>query len=970
LGSYPMKIRYLCLAIISLLAGCSGLSGPLADYSKNTQVQYLSGHGNTDMVAWDFLCTGGQNSGVWTKIGVPSCWELQGFGTYQYGYDIKQAARTQPIKIADEQGLYRYDFKVPGDWKDKTVRIVFGGVMADAEVKINGQSAGPVHQGAFYEFKYDITPLLKFGDTNRLEVTVSKESANASVNRTERRADYWNYGGIFRPVYLEAMPHAYIDWTGIDAKADGSFTAQVHLGTKAIEREMVTAKIYYGTDQALSAPMTAVVEPGSDTATVHGSFPDAKLWNAEIPNLYQVRFSLDGDNIPEHTVTETFGFRTIELREGDGFYVNGTKVILKGVNRHSFWPESGRTLSRQICYDDVKMLKDLNMNAVRMSHYPPDVDFLNACDELGIYVLDELGGWQGSYDTPTGQKLIGEMVRRDVNHPSVLFWDNGNEGGWNTANDGEFDKWDVQQRRVFHPRSTDHGVNDPHYPSYNQVVAAVNGPQVYFPTEFLHGLYDGGGGTGFHDYWAAMKNGKTFGGAMFWAFLDESVVRTDEGGKLDSRGNYAPDGIVGPHREKEGSYFTIKQIWSPVQVPNMVPSNDAPYFPVVENDYDFNNLNQCTFAWELATLPTAAEGTTAHHVIASGVVPGPDVPPHASGTLRLPVDIGPNQKAEVLYVTAKGPDGHELWTWSYPLREVNTPTAVASPPPADLRASTGVLIDSDAATELVVETAHGREFHFSKATGRLASVNTLVSSISHPFMSLGNGPRFIAARHMAPGRGGSPTTQYEDISGESKLTNLTTHPDGGDMLVEATYDGPLKKTTWRIAPDGQARLDYTYAFDGAVDLMGVQFDYPESKVKAITWAGWGPYRSWQNRIEGTTLGVWHNNYNDTIPAETWIFPEFKGYFRGWRWAVLETSEGKITMTNALGGDEAYLGIYTPHDGTVGPLMNLPQTGLAFFDVIPANRDKSGGQERLGPQSQTRTVSGEKSGAVVFQFGTP
>ena len=951
-----MNIRLCWLLLAVILAGCSGLPGPVADQRNDTQVQYLSGHGSSDTVAWDFFCTGGQHAGVWTKIGVPSCWELQGFGTYQYGYDIRQA-RNQPIKIADEQGLYKYDFTVPADWKDKTVRIVFDGVMTDADVKINGQSAGPVHQGSFYEFKYDITPLLKFGDTNRLEVTVSKESAEASVNRAERRSDFWNYGGIYRPVFLQATPREYISWTGIDAKADGSFTAQVHLGAAAKEREVVTAQIYYAPDKALSAPMNAVIEPGSDTATVHGNFPDAKLWSAETPNLYQARFALDGDNSAEHTVTETFGFRTIELREGDGFYVNGTRVILKGICRHSFWPETGRTLNRDINYADAKLIKDLNMNAVRMSHYPPDRDFLEACDEMGIYVLDELCGWQTAYDLPTGQKLIAEMVKRDVNHPSIIFWDNGNEGGWTTANDGEFAKWDIQQRHVFHPRSTDHGVNDPHYPTYQQVVADVNGPQVYFPTEFLHGLYDGGGGSAFHDYWDVMKKGKTIGGGIFWSFLDESVMRTDEGGKLDSRGNYAPDGIMGPHREKEGSYYTIKQIWSPVQLPTMVNSNDAPLFPVVENDYDFTNLNKCTFAWELATLPTATEGTTAHHVLASGVVDGPDVPPHATGTLRLPVDIGPKQTAEVLYVTAKGPDGHELWTWSWPLRK--SAMTVAAAATTDKASTT----ENSAGIEVV---SGSLKLDFSKETGLLTAVTQNGKTIS-----LGNGPRFIAAKHVSPrGSPNGATTKYQDISGESKLTNITAIQDGNDMVVTSTFDGALKKTTWRISPNGQARLDYTYAFDGTVDMMGVNFDYPEANAKAITWEGWGPYRTWQNRIEGTTLGVWHNNYNDNIPAETWIFPEFKGYFRGWRWATLETSEGKITMTNAMGGDDAYLGIYTPHDGTVGPLLDLPKTGLAFFDVIPAMRDKFKTQEQLGPQSQPLTVSGEKSGAVVFEFGTP
>ena len=118
----------------------------------------------------------------------------------------------------------------------------------------------------------------------------------------------------------------------------------------------------------------------------------------------------------------------------------------KGACRHSFWPETGRTLSLANQREDVRLMKEANMNAVRMSHYPPDVEFLDLCDEAGLYVLDELGGWQQHYDTPTGRKLIAEMVPRDVNHPSILFWDNGNEGGENQENDDEFAKYDPQQR--------------------------------------------------------------------------------------------------------------------------------------------------------------------------------------------------------------------------------------------------------------------------------------------------------------------------------------------------------------------------------------------------------------------------------------------------------------------------------------------------------------------------------------------
>src|SRR6185436_17370878 len=187
-------------------------------HAQQTEKVYLSGTGNDHTVNWEFFCSSGMNAGKWTTIPVPSCWELQGFGKYDYGF-AKDSVRGK------EKGLYKYSFDAPVAWKNKVVNIVFDGVMTDAEVKINGQSAGEMHQGAFYAFKYDITKLLKFGGKNLLEVNVSKHSANESVNAAERRADYWIFGGIFRPVWLEILPAEHIDDIAIDAKADGSFNA-------------------------------------------------------------------------------------------------------------------------------------------------------------------------------------------------------------------------------------------------------------------------------------------------------------------------------------------------------------------------------------------------------------------------------------------------------------------------------------------------------------------------------------------------------------------------------------------------------------------------------------------------------------------------------------------------------------------------------------------------------------------------
>src|SRR5690349_12319773 len=170
----------------------------LPSFSQQTIIKYLSGIDKDHTALWDFYCTGGMNSGKWTTIPVPSCWELQKFGKYDYGY-AKDSVRGK------EQGFYKYEFAVPAAWRNKVINLVFEGVMTDAEVKVSGRSAGPMHQGAFYSFKYDISSLLKYGESNLLEVAVSKHSSNESVNSAERRGDYWIFGGIFRPVFLEAL---------------------------------------------------------------------------------------------------------------------------------------------------------------------------------------------------------------------------------------------------------------------------------------------------------------------------------------------------------------------------------------------------------------------------------------------------------------------------------------------------------------------------------------------------------------------------------------------------------------------------------------------------------------------------------------------------------------------------------------------------------------------------------------------
>ncbi|MBL7742179.1 MAG: glycoside hydrolase family 2 protein, partial [Chitinophagaceae bacterium] len=428
-------------------------------FAQQTEKVYLSGTGSDNTVGWDFLCTGGMNAGKWTTIPVPSCWELQGFGKYDYGF-VKDSLKGK------EKGLYKHTFNVPSSWKGKVINIVFEGVMTDAEVKVNGKLAGEVHQGAFYAFKYDISKLLKYGSKNLLEVTVAKHSANESVNAAERRADFWVFGGIFRPVWLEVLPAVHIENVRIRGDANGNFTATI-TGPSPDVAKRATIKIFDADGKFFGNAYTSEVAADKKFVLVLGKFQQPKLWTPESPHLYKAVFTIYKDGRLVHTVEQKFGFRTVELKQRDGIYVNSVKVKFKGVNRHSFRPETGRTMSRQNSIEDVLLMKDMNMNAVRMSHYPPDDHFLDMCDSLGLFVMDELAGWHGHYDTPTGTKLLKEMIDHDANHPSVIMWANGNEGGHNFELDSLFTQFDIQQRPVVHPWQLFNGVETQHYREYN-----------------------------------------------------------------------------------------------------------------------------------------------------------------------------------------------------------------------------------------------------------------------------------------------------------------------------------------------------------------------------------------------------------------------------------------------------------------------------------------------------------------------
>ncbi len=926
--------------------------------NAQTLYLYLSGTGSDDLKQWDFFCTEGRNSGKWVKIGVPSCWELQGFGTYQYG--ITFYGKPFPDGVAKEKGMYKYEFDVPADWLGKQIELVFEASMTDTEVKINGRKAGEVHQGAFYRFSYPVTDKLNYGKKNLLEVTVSKESENASVNLAERRADYWNFGGIFRPVFLDVKPAVNFRHIAIDAKADGGFNANCYLNT-ATDNLSVRTTILDLKGKKIAESCSAI-KKGGDWTQLSLEVSKPLLWTAETPNLYKARFELlASDGKVLHSDTETFGFRTVEVRESDGLYINGVKVMIRGVNRHSFRPESGRTLSKKENLEDVLLIKSLNMNTVRLSHYPADPDFYRICDSLGLYVMDELGGWHGKYDTPTGVKLIGPMVERDVNHPSIIWWSNGNEKGWNTELDGEFHKYDLQKRPVIHPQGNFSGFETMHYRSYGESRNYMRLPEIFMPTEFLHGLYDGGHGAGLWDYWEMMRKHPRCAGGFLWVLADEGVKRVELNGMIDNQGNYAADGIVGPHHEKEGSYFSVKEIWNPVQVMNKQIDENFNGILAIENRYDFLNINTCRFAWKQVKFPKQGENKQAA-VLKQGETLGSNIPAHQSGTLDLKTAIASD--ADALFLTAIDAYGNELWRWSFSIKGEQALAVKAQ------KASLSAPQYTENADCVEVKVGN-RAFSFSKKDGQLKKV-----TVAGRLISFANGPRFIAARRADRSldqfynhddeQAKSKDRTYTQFEDAGQFVGFTTDKKADSIFVTASYKlGCLDQARWAISPDGKLTLDYKYNFSGVVELMGIRFDYPEDKVLGKKWLGDGPYRVWQNRLQGPVYDIWENDYNDPIPGESFSYPEFKGYFAHVSWMDIRTKEGTISIVNQT--PRSYIGVYQPRDGRDRLLYTLPESGISVLHVIPAVRNKVNSTDLCGPSSQAVWTDGIKQGHIVLEF---
>ena len=496
--------------------------------SFETDAPVLSLHGT-----WDFSFNGGPVR----QMPVPGMWELNGCGDPVYlnvGYAWRGHAANTPGKAPDEHnysGVYTRKVTIPADWTGKDIFLCIGSATSCVQLRIDGKEAG-YSEDSKLAATFDITRFVRPGAPAQLELTLRRWCDGTYLEDQ----DFWRFTGIARETFLTARPKKRVEDVRIVAEADGSYAISARF-TKGV----ASARYYIDG-----------VEVGAQ-----GKRNGVQPWSAETPRLYRLAVeALDRRGAVLDRAELDFGFRTVQIR-GRQLLVNGQPVLIKGVNRHELSPVGGYVVTEEEMIRDIRIMKELNINAVRSCHYPDDPRWLALCDRYGLYVVDEanieshgMGYGPGTLAQNEDYALshmqrVQRMLQRDFNHPSIIVWSMGNEAGdgpnfaacyrWLKAEDPSRP---VQYERANDPDMHYHSerwgyVSDifcPMYASYEESERYLReGSRPFIQCEYAHAMGNSMGG--FKEYWDMIRANAAYQGGFIWDFADQAIKWPSDKGR-------------------------------------------------------------------------------------------------------------------------------------------------------------------------------------------------------------------------------------------------------------------------------------------------------------------------------------------------------------------------------------------------------------------------------------------------------
>ncbi len=639
-------------------------------------------------------------------LAVPSHWQLAGYGAPQYT-NVIYPFPVDPPKVPSENptGCYRRRFEIPAPWcEDGRVVLCFEGVDSAFHVFLNGTFVG-YSQGSRMPAEFDVTDVLRPGE-NVVAVAVYQYCDGSYLEDQ----DMWWLSGIFRDVSVSWRPSCHLADVVLEARYDpargtGVLAARVAVaGAEEAPGGFVEVAL---SGAGMPSPARFLVEGGEASGEIDCGAVTA--WSAELPERYVVAVSLCGaDGEVIEATAQRVGFTHLERRDGR-FFFNGVAITLRGVNRHEFHADFGRAIPLAAMVQDVEMMKAHHLNAVRTSHYPPDPRFLELCDAYGLYVIDEadlechgmdvVGDWNRLSDDPAWRPAyldrLERMVRRDRNHPSILFWSLGNESGCGANHHAMAERARaLDPRRLIHyERCHNAEMADVYGSMYTTVeelerlgsLRELDKPHVF--TEYAHAMGNGPGNL--KEYWEVMEASPRLQGGFVWEWIDHGLTFPGGarpgayayGGDFGDRpndGNFVIDGLCFPDRTPSPALGELARVSEPV-VFDLVRADreaDGGHRVVlsVRNRFDFAGLEGLE-----ASYGVLEDGVVRH----TGELPALKANPGATAEieLALPPGLGGEVVLEVSarrrQATAYSAAGHEE-AWAQFVLEPGAPAPSAA----------------------------------------------------------------------------------------------------------------------------------------------------------------------------------------------------------------------------------------------------------------------------------------------------
>jgi len=895
----------------------------------------------------------------WDEIPVPANWQLQGYGTPIY-VNITHPFKVNAPRVMDEPpahftsyaqrnpvGSYRRRFAIPAQWKGRQVFLHFAGVKSACYVWVNGRKVG-YSQGSMTPAEFNITDFLETGD-NVLAVEVYRWSDGSYLEDQ----DMWRLSGIYRDVYLFATPSVHMRDFHVSSDLDGDYQ-RAHMNTRVTVRNYGSKAVEgHGLEVTLldraqrivsqarsSRPLT--LTPGTEAIRDVGMLVDTpRLWTAETPHLYTVLVKLlDGQGQVLEVEGCKFGFREVAMRAG-ALLINGRVVKLKGVNRHEHDPDTGRVVPESRMRQDIQLMKQFNINCVRLSHYPNHARWYELCDAYGLYLVDEANveshGTSYNRENIPGsdprwraavEDRMERMVQRDKNHPSIIMWSLGNEAGRgrNFVHMVEVAQRIDTSRPVHYRQMNAAGDTDgATYVPYKVLLdhARKKPHRPYFLEEYAHAM---GNSLGImQSYWDIIESHTNLIGAAIWDWVDQGLRKPIAGaedgqwfyayggdyGDQPNDENFCINGLVNPDRQPNPHIWEVKKVYQPVKIQAV----DALAGRLtIRNGFDFTALDLLQGTWTLTE-----DGT----VLQSGDLPIMDTLPGTTEPVTVPftqprLRPGREYHLKLSFALAQdtpwGSQGHVV-AWE----QFALPYEVPAAPKTKVAAMPALTVEEDG--DLVRVTGRDFSASFDKSQGALSGyrfqdqallAGPLVPNFVRHTTDNDHGAKWTqqmqpwaeatAQRRVLSFKTQQVSPQQVDVEivlalplGETRFSTRYQVYGRGDIQVEALLEPraseeqqvQIQRGSQKNMPGERARSVKKQALP-YLTRIGMQFEMPK-RFDHMTWLGRGPQENYWDRRHGYAVGLYEGQVADL--AFDYIRPQECANRGAVRWAAWTAPNG-------------------------------------------------------------------------------